>query len=141
MTKNEKEEMYAAIERHGHNLLALFPNATIKDPIALCKALRRLEVKAHKAAENWCNGVDCGADGDAQYNIGNGCAKRAGVILASFGTPFMIKFTGDARGYSLKVVYIGKPQGTRCDSIPHGIAIYKDWGGYGIIAPDFTSSK
>ena len=34
---------------------------------------------------------------------------------------------GDCRGYALKLE----------DDVARDLAIYKDWGGYGIIAPDF----
>ena len=34
---------------------------------------------------------------------------------------------GDPRGYALKL----------CDQFSKDKIIYKDWGGYGIIAPDF----
>ena len=43
---------------------------------------------------------------------------------------FNIFVNGDCRGYALKIFddYIRK----------NDITIYRDWGGYGIIAPDFT---
>jgi len=149
MNTKDKKEMYAAIERHGKNLLALFPNATIKDPIALCKALRRLEMKAHKAAENWCNGAPApkgeSAIGiyDYWHGVGEKCAEKADKILgeSSKGNEDIgIIFNGDARGHALKISavehdFCGLPDTAECREI------YKDWGGYGIIAPDFTPSK
>jgi len=136
MTKNQKTEMYAKIEKHGRDLLALFPNATIKDPVKLCKALRRLEVKAHKAAENWCNGIDCGADGNKQYHAGLMLMAKAADILGMSAAPacgLVFKFNGDTRGYALKLTNGGNYEGQ-----PVQVEIYKDWGGYGIIAPDFS---
>jgi len=41
-----------AIKEHGRNLLAIFPDATEKDPVKLCKKLRRIEAKAHRAADD-----------------------------------------------------------------------------------------
>ena len=136
MNTKQKAEMYAAIEQHGKNLLALFPDAKIKEPIALCKALRRLEVKAHKAAENWCNGIDCGADGNKQYHAGLMAMAKASDILGMACAPacgLVFIFNGDARGYALKLTNGGNFGGQ-----PLQVEIYKDMGGYGIIAPDFT---
>ena len=149
MTTKQKAEMYAAVKHHGENLLALFPNAKIKDPIALCKALRRLEVKAHKAAENWCNGTPGpkapAAEHDSDYwgDVGERQVEKAVKLLggASKGNEDIgIIFNGDARGYALKISavehdFCGLPDTAECR------AIYKDWGGYGIIAPDFTPNK
>ncbi len=47
---------YEAIEAHGKNLLAIFQNATERDPVALCKRLRRLEAKASRITTDYCNG-------------------------------------------------------------------------------------
>ena len=140
MTTKQKAEMYAAIKRHGENLLALFPNAKIKSPVDLCKALRRLEVKAHKAAENWCNGINCGADGEKQHTAGQNLAEKAVELLgaaAPGNEDIGIIFNGDARGYALKISavehdFCGLPDTAECRYL------CKDWGGYGIIAPDFT---
>lgn len=48
----------AAIEQHGRNLLAIFPDASERDPVKLCKKLRRLEAKAHALALRCCNGPE-----------------------------------------------------------------------------------
>jgi hypothetical protein len=136
MTKKQKIDMYAKIERHGRDLLALFPNAKITDPVKLCKALRRLEVQAHKAAENWCNGIDCGPDGNKQYNAGLLLMAKASDILGMSAAPacgLVFRFNGDARGYALKLT-----NGGDYEDKPVQVEIYKDWGGYGIIAPDFS---
>ena len=56
---------YEAIEAHGRNLLALFPNAIERDPVALCKKLRRLEAKASRITTDHCNGdFDAGENGE-----------------------------------------------------------------------------
>jgi hypothetical protein len=135
MTQEQKKGMYAKIEKHGRDLLALFPNATIKDPLALCKALRRLEVKAHRAAENWCNTGE-----ESAHDMGEACANKAAAILQGSGTLAVgVFFNGDARGYALKLA--GGSQRRDLSSWDQNISIYKDWGGYGIIAPDFTPSE
>lgn len=148
MTK--KELMYARIEKHGMDLLTLFPNATIKDPVKLCKALLRLENKAHNHAINYCNGTmpaykdsnngrgTMVIDDDYHYNQGEKCADKAAKILGvcCYTAPLVIKYNGDPRGYSLKLVEYDK-YGEK--SITANI--YKDWGGYGILAPDFREAK
>ncbi len=145
MITKQKAEMYAAIKRHGENLLALFPKAKIKSPVELCKALHRLEAKAHKAAENWCNGYEYTADGadldgddEYWYDEGIRLAEKAAAILGEPVDLVRVAFNGDARGYALKIKNLpGVPDHNA--AIPSNI--YKDWGGYGIIAPDFTPNK
>lgn len=146
MTHEQKTKMNAAIEKHGENLLKIFPNAKIKDPIKLCKALRRLELKAHKAAENWCNGIPgpkapaAEHDSDWWGDEGERLVEKAVKILGNAGRgneDIGIVFNGDARGYALKISaveheFCGLPDTVECRDI------YKDWGGYGIVAPDFT---
>ena len=132
MTKKQKEGMYKQIEKHGRDLLAIFPNATITDPVKLCKALRRLEVKAHKAATDYCNTGDQNCQ-----EYGDHCAELAGDILGKPLDLVRVVFNGDARGYALKIDNEPNIPGYN-DGLPVQIQIYQDWGGYGIIAPDFT---
>jgi hypothetical protein len=42
-----------AVKRHGESLLAAFPNATERDPIALCKKLRRIETSLAKPIQEF----------------------------------------------------------------------------------------
>ena len=132
---NKKESMYASIKEHGENVDKIFNTGL--DPIALCKRLRRLENKAHQLALDYCNGTN-------DVNTDNWDAKCA-PILASVRKVLGIKnqypmspddswpifLNGDARGYALKIhdSYVSE----------HSLDIYKDWGGYGILAPDFNA--
>ena len=52
MTTTQQEQIAA----HGRNLLAIFPNATERDPVKLCKKLQQLEAKAAAVALRLCNG-------------------------------------------------------------------------------------
>ena len=54
----KKQRQYEQIKAHGENLLAIFPNATERDPIALYKKLRRMEAKAQAIALRLCNGPE-----------------------------------------------------------------------------------
>lgn len=115
-----------AIKIHGENLLKTFPNATEQNPIALCKKLRRIETVAHRNAESWCNGD---IDGDQYERAKNRCLSRVEALLKPGDVPVFVD--SDARGYALKIHdrYIRENR----------IEIYRDMGGYGIIAPDLTA--
>ena len=120
---NKKEELYSKIIKHGQNLKAVFNLDSETDPIKLCKRLFRLETKAHKLAEDFCNGVIDQLEWD----------KKADQILTKVETILNNKkvlfLNGDARGYALKIddEYLKN----------NNFNIHRDWGGYGIIAPDF----
>ncbi len=156
----------AAIEQHGSHLLAIFPNATERDPVKLCKALRRLESQAHAIALRLCNGPEfpggyrevdsrceiilgkvnalLGNVNEYQPKTGAKCGCRRGVqrdnCSTCEGTGHVIDFTAirnrkplvpvfinrDPRGYALKI---------REEAVM-GMRIHRDWGGYGIIAPE-----
>ena len=116
---NKREKMYQMIQKHGDNLKAIF-NIN-EDSVKLCKKLFRLENKAHRLATDYCNG-------DFQGDIENESKKivdKAKKILKTNE----IFFNRDARGYALKI----KDDFLRINNL----SIYRDWGGYGIIAPDF----
>lgn len=116
-----------AVKRHGEQLLAIFPQATERDPVALCKKLRRVENAAHKWALECCNWRDPSeeereANDDKIYN-------RIERIL---GTTEGIVYNKDPRGYALKID----------DRVmrDRDYVLYRDWGGYGIIAPDLMEN-
>ena len=128
MITNKKEMLYSRITRHGQNLKAMFNLDQNIDPVKLCKRLLRLENTAHKLAVDYCNGDIYADDYDHETNkiltkvetILNNNYLRANNII------FM---NGDARGYALKIndEYLKN----------NNFNIHRDWGGYGIIAPDF----
>jgi hypothetical protein len=122
--------MYAQIEKHGMDLLRIYPNSTIKDPVKLCKTLRTLEVRAHRFATDYCNGVSF-ADTDEKIDATIKEYKdQTRTILGTTGPDVFINL--DARGYALKID----------DAIVRSQAldIHRDWGGYGIIAPEFDGN-
>jgi hypothetical protein len=136
MTTAAKQTMYQQITEHGNNLNAIF-NTGI-EPVKLCKSLRRLEAKAHQLATDYCNGEN-------GVNTENWEIKTAPILAAvrkilypngmtgDGQKDWCIFLNGDCRGYALKI---------RSEYVSNNnIAIYKDWGGYGILAPDFTPSK
>jgi hypothetical protein len=127
----------SAIERHGRQLLAIFPNATEQDPVKLCKALRRLEARGAALALRLCNGPEFPTE-DSADKISEAILSRVSHLLGNYVyndkekvriTRVPIFVNRDPRGYALKI----------CDSWmqEHGNPLsQRDWGGYGILAPE-----
>lgn len=119
MTK--KEILYKRIDQHGQHLNDIFKTGL--DNITLCKKLFRLENKAHNLATRYCNGfVSCDEWEEETKTI---IKKVADILNITDNKTLFIN--GDARGYALKL----------CDEFSRDKDISKDWGGYGLIAPDF----
>ena len=122
---NKHDRMYIAIMRNGNALIEFF-NLPNQDPVVLSKKLFRLEYKAHGLAEDYCNGK-------IETEDWEGISDK---ILASLekiiGKKNMNKvfFNGDPRGYALKI-------DDKYRDKMHKAGITRDFGGYGIIAPDF----
>ena len=123
MKANKKELLYSRITKHGQDLKRVFNLDPTTDPVKLCKKLLRLENKAHKLATDYCNGDVDQIEFDTQ---GNKILTKVEIILKDKKNLFL---NGDARGYALKI----KDDFLRINNL----SIYRDWGGYGIIAPDF----
>ena len=124
---NAKKE--AAITKHGMNLLAIFPRAKEKDPVKLCGKLLRLERSGAALGLRLCNGPE--------YRPGEAEAEEArilGAVNALLGNEagrVPVFVNTDPRGYALKIDEAWmKASWTR---------LHRDWGGYGIIAPDLTA--
>ena len=138
----EKVKMYANIEAHGNNLNAIFNTGL--NPVELCKKLNRIERKAHHATTCLCNtntlhlmylnkytGYDVEQATEAEQDkFFEGIKKQVVKILGKEAEKhFFINF--DPRGYALKL----KSEFCKDKNI------YKDFGGYGIIAPDFNPNN
>jgi len=122
-TPTTQARLYERIEAHGEELLRLFPGATIKDPIRICKRLRSLESAAHSNAVRHCNGDISQADSDAFRSV---LLERVRLLLGDVDGAVFVG--GDPRGYALKI----RDDWTRA----HAPRMHQDWGGYGILAPD-----
>ena len=120
---NKKEILYSRITKHGQNLKAVFNLDQDIDPVKLCKRLFRLENKAHKLALDFCNGEIDQLEWDQKAN------KILTKVEAILKNKKVLFLNGDARGYALKIDdgYIRN----------NNLNIHKDWGGYGVVAPDF----
>ena len=131
---NAKTE--AAVIKHGEQLLQVFTQATEKNPLLLCRKLRRLENLAGAIALRLCNGPEYRTEDEAD-NRCNSILEKVDTLLNFKASGVPVFVNRDPRGYALKVteewqraqVATGKPY------------LYGDWGGYGIIAPDLTENK
>jgi hypothetical protein len=128
------KETEQAIREHGQNLLAIFPNAAEGDPIRLCKKLRRLEREAHDQAERWCNGTNEYDEAEHERRI-DAILGRVNVLLGNTGAKAVSVFVNtDPRGCALKIErdwMVGRP----------ALSLRRDWGNYGLIAPDLTQAE
>ena len=123
---NKHDRMYEKIEQHGINLNTIF-NTGI-EPVKLCKKLFRLENKLHALAEDYCNAKINENEFEIESKKG---LKAVNKILkfSGIGKDVPVFFNHDPRGCALKIndEYIND----------NNIKIERDFGGYGLIAPDF----
>jgi len=126
---NKKQKQAEAILQHGFDLQRNFGNGSGGGPVTLCKALRRIETKLHRWAEDVCNGVK--QPTDAEFDrIHDRAVNKVAELLPELPKD-EIKINTDPRGYALKV------EDTYMRSA--GITdLHRDWGGYGILAPDIN---
>jgi hypothetical protein len=125
---NKKQAMYERIAKHGTDLLTIFPNATIRDAVLLCKRLRYYERKAEASTVALCNGCSESLQTyheSALYRIENKVKKLLGITEDN-----QIFINRDPRGYALKMA---------AEFTANKVS-YRDWGGYGILAPDFSEN-
>lgn len=117
-----------AIRKHGEQLNAIFHTGL--DPVVLCKKLRRIEGAAHKLAEDACNWLSMESpEYEKRYTR---LALRLADVLKVPTYSFDAKgifFNMDPRGYALKI----DDEYMRA----HNLKLHTDWGGYGILAPEF----
>jgi hypothetical protein len=124
---NKHEKMMNQIESHGNDLARIFwINGA--DPVKLSKQVHAIEVKAHKLATDYCNGEN-GVDSETWEPLTDKILDRLDKILNFRAQNIPVFVNGDARGYALKIddEYVRK----------YGLKIHTDWGGYGILAPEF----
>jgi len=126
-----KTEQLKQIIQHGENLNAIFNTGL--DPLVLCKKLRRLENKANQIAVHYCNGTG-GINSENWEEKCKPILDAVNKILFAYSYNVVkaqsIFINGDARGYSLKIKdsYVREKK----------LNIYRDMGGYGILAPEFN---
>ncbi|MFA5276492.1 MAG: hypothetical protein WC417_06350 [Candidatus Omnitrophota bacterium] len=132
---NKKERRDEQIYQHGLSLAIIFlaPFLDMIDPVKLAKQVRRLEVKANKLATDYCNGEN---DVTTRNwgNKSNAILDKLDKIIGFRKLKIPVFLNGDARGYSLK---IDSHYMEKCRHLDGWNKLATDWGGYGILAPDF----
>ena len=131
-TANKKIEMYARIKKHGEDIKKIFSLPADTDPIKLCKSLRRLESTAQAIQETHGEGFyELASKQEAALMI-----KLKNLLMPDSTPEEFLKFgiflNTDPRGNALKIP----------DEIVRkkNLTIHKDWGEYGIIAPDLNEN-
>lgn len=114
--------------RHGFKLCSIFhlEPRVVGGPVALYKRLHRLEAEAHRLAERECN--ENLPEGYSERKTASILARLDAILgFKAAGVPVFVN--GDPRGYALKIddKYVRE----------HSVDIDRDWGGYGIICPEF----
>lgn len=132
-----------AIKRHGEALLIAFPNATEKNPVALCKKLRRIETAVSRVTLQACNGPEV-----TEAELDAACDKaqaRATVLLGEMsggcGNTANLLINRDPRGYALKLdsKWTHEHNNPLYRAGKGELAIQTDMGGFGILAPDLNN--
>ena len=110
---------------HGEKLNKIFD--THMEPMALCKKLRRLEYSATRNSEQFCNGER----GEVKYNrVLEELLDKLDKALGFRKKKIPVFINSDPRGYALKIK--SEWFGTQ------DIDLDRDWGGYGLLAPDLS---
>lgn len=127
-----------AVTRHGNTLLAAFPNARERDPVALCRKLRRIETAVSRVTLDYCNGeTDLDSVETATY-------KAFGRVCETLQIPMPhaqamgLLVNRDPRGWALKIESEWTRDFNEARYKAKLPALHTDMGGYGIIAPDLT---
>tara|TARA_A100000172_G_scaffold13510_1_gene7098 strand:- start:234 stop:635 length:402 start_codon:yes stop_codon:yes gene_type:complete len=130
-TKEKNEIMYKNIIEHGKDLKRVFNLDDSIDEIKLCKALFKIENKAHSIATDFCN---YGYESEEETEkIIDDILNKVDKLLNFKSQKIPVFFNGDCRGYTLKI----DDDYMRKNKI---YPFYSDWGNFGIIAPSFRES-
>lgn len=140
LTREQKHaRMMERIETHGRNLLAIFPQAKEPDPVKLCKKLRRLEAQAAAIGLRMCNGPEFEREEEPDELCEAILAKVDALLgFTAAGVPVFVN--RDPRGYALKIEdeWMSEAKGRDEFYDTPARRLHRDWGGYGILAPDLT---
>ena len=127
--KRARQLRWGQVQDHGRKLIALFGLPDNTDPQALYYALHRIETRAHRWAERVCNGDISPTDAEDENHDARILAAVRGLLNGRMTPNVPIIINGDPRGYALKI-----PDDWMRE---HNADLHRDWGGYGIICPDF----
>jgi hypothetical protein len=144
--KNMNANTLKAVTQHGEALLRAFPNAIEKNPVALCKKLRRIESAIGRPILDYTNGEN-GMQIEQLDALCSSAEIRACKLLG-MGAPDYIERIGntlpglfinrDPRGHALKLDDGWTREFNAKQYAAKLPALHTDMGGYGIIAPDLN---
>lgn len=124
-----KTKQREAIVKHGEHLLKIFPNALEQDPVRLCKKLRLLEGRAALIGARLCNGPEFAGGYEEADRLADAILAAANRLLGNIESDVVPVFINrDPRGHALKI--------RESWMLTSGAQLHRDWGGYGIIAPE-----
>jgi len=129
---NKKERRQDQLERHYTTLEKLAEHCGVNKPNGkkLSLALLKIEQRAHRVMEAFCNG-ECN---DSGFENAKNAAREN--VQALFNHNLQgLKINGDPRGYTLKI----DDDVTR-ELFDAGITMQRDFGGYGLLAPEITGN-
>lgn len=125
-TMTKKERQRESILLHGFKLCRVFNLPEDTAPSSLCKRVHRLETEMHRANELYCSeATEPGFLDKKEVSI----LRRLDGILNFSAQGIPVFINNDPRGYALKI----QSAWIRDNDVD----ICRDWGGYGIIAPEF----
>ena len=127
---NAKQRMYQRIEKHGRNLKQIFH--IDEDACRLSKRVHMIEMRAARIALDYCNG-DNGIDSETWEQMTDKILTSLDKVLNFKKQGIPVFVNGDARGYTLKI----DDEYVRANNLD----IHRDWGGYGILSPEFDGRK
>lgn len=122
MTKDKRE----TINKHIANLRAAFPMLSREaDPVDLFRKLTKLENEGHRFAERCCNEPISESKQEAIELV---ILAKLDALLGFRASKVPVFLNGDPRGCALKIedAYVREKN----------LNIARDWGGYGLIAPE-----
>lgn len=125
----KRDAMYERIRKHGLQLLAIFPKATERDPVKLCKRLRQYERLGNALGLRLCNGPEISYE--EADEVSESILGMVDAILRFRLTGPAVILNRDPRGYALKIN----------DEDMRGLSLHTDMGGYGILAPDLSEGE
>ncbi len=125
MTKAEKR-LNALQTVQGEKLKKIFPKAAEYTGYALYRLVRDIERRAHKLAEDQCTRTL--REGYVEHTEAT-ILEALDHVLGYKAARVPIFLNGDPRGYAIKI--------SDMHVRGHKLDIHTDWGGYGILAPDF----
>lgn len=117
-------QLKSLVQRHMDKLSKILGVTITEDKML---ALAEIELEGHRFAEKCCNGE---LTDDEYCKLLGQAASRAYELLTNGEYNSAVMFNGDPRGHFLKLEYKFL--------IEKESKLTTDWGGYGIIVPDFV---